>query len=197
MKRICVFAGSNLGSHPAYRTQARRLGEAIVKHGFELIYGGSKAGLMGIVADRVLELGGRVIGVMPTTLFRSLSRGEVVHTGLTELVEVKDMHERKATMGNLSDAYVALPGGYGTLEELFEVISWAQLGIHHKPIGLLNVEEYYVPLMRLVDHAVQAGFVPARGKDLLITADDAATLVDRLQAAKGPLSKPPAGRTRP
>jgi uncharacterized protein (TIGR00730 family) len=177
VKRICVFAGSNLGTHPMYKRHAQQLGEEIARNGLELVYGGSKVGLMGEVANAVLEHGGKVIGVMPTGLFR----GEIVHTGLSQLIEVKDMHERKATMGNLSDAYIALPGGFGTFEELFEVVSWAQIGIHRKPIGLLNVEGYYVPLLDMVDHAVKAGFVQEANKQLLLSADDSRALIQRLR----------------
>lgn len=182
MKWVCVFAGSNPGAHPAYLAHAQRLGEAIAAGGMGLVYGGSRMGLMGEVANRVLANGGQVIGVMPTGLFR----GELVHTGITQLIEVKDMHERKATMGNLSDAYIALPGGYGTFEELFEVISWAQLGIHRKPIGLLNVEGYYEPLLHMVDHAIQAGFVQDRGRALLVAAADSEELLARVQAYQPP-----------
>lgn len=177
MKRICVFAGSNLGNSSSYQVQARYLGEEIAKSGLELVYGGSSVGLMGEVANTVLERGGTVIGVLPTSLFR----GEFVHPGLTRLIEVKDMHERKATMGNLSDAFIALPGGYGTFEELFEVISWAELGIHQKPIGLLNVEGYYTPLLNMIDHAIRAGFVQERHKEVLVVAEDAPTLIKKLQ----------------
>jgi uncharacterized protein (TIGR00730 family) len=182
VKRICVFAGSNLGAHPKYKVQAQQLGEEIAKNGLELVYGGSRVGLMGEVANTVLAHGGTVIGVMPTGLFR----GELVHTGLSQLIEVKDMHERKATMGDLSDAYIALPGGYGTFEELFEVVSWAQLGIHQKPIGLLNIEGYYTPLLNLIDHAVQQGFVQEKHKELLVSAEDARTLIRLLDEYQRP-----------
>ncbi|WP_067934279.1 TIGR00730 family Rossman fold protein [Alicyclobacillus kakegawensis] len=178
MKRVCVFAGSSTGIDSAYTMAARQLGEAIAAEGWELVYGGSKAGLMGEVANTVLRQGGTVIGVMPTGLFQT----EVVHTGLSRFIEVKDMHERKAAMGDLSDAFVALPGGYGTFEELFEVVSWAQLGIHRKPIGLLNVQGYYVPLLQMVDHAVRAGFVRSASRRLLLAADNAQDLLDALKA---------------
>ncbi|BCJ87072.1 LOG family protein [Effusibacillus dendaii] len=182
MKRICVFAGSNLGTHPDYRQSAVRLGEEIVKNGLELVYGGSKVGLMGEVANKVLEHGGRVIGVMPTGLFR----GELVHTDLSELIEVKDMHERKAVMGKLADAYIALPGGLGTFEELFEAASWSQLGIHQKPIGVLNIADYYTPLIGMIEHAVNAGFVKDVHKQLLIAASDAGTLIQKLKQYRPP-----------
>lgn len=183
MKRICVFAGSNLGANPKYKLHAQKLGEEIARRGLELVYGGSRVGLMGEVANKVLELGGKVIGVMPTGLFR----GELVHTGLSQLIEVKDMHERKAMMSELSDAYIALPGGYGTFEELFEVVSWAQLGIHRKPIGLLNIERYYVPLLDMIEHAVKAGFVQDKHKQLLVSAEDARTLLTKLSEYRPPV----------
>ncbi|WP_342551995.1 TIGR00730 family Rossman fold protein [Paenibacillus sp. FSL R7-0652] len=154
MKRICVFAGSNPGNHPDYIEHAARLGQQIAGSGYELVYGGSCMGLMGAVADAALAAGGEVIGVMPTGLFR----GEVVHGGLTKLIEVGTMHERKAEMARLSDGFVALPGGMGTFEELFEVLCWAQIGIHRKPVGLLNVNGYYEPLMKMVEHSVHEGF---------------------------------------
>ncbi|UOF92410.1 TIGR00730 family Rossman fold protein [Fodinisporobacter ferrooxydans] len=183
MKRICVFAGSNLGSNPEYTTAAQDLGKAIAQNGFELVYGGSKVGLMGEVANQVLAHGGKAIGVMPTGLFR----GEIVHTGLTELIQVKDMHERKATMGNLADAYIALPGGYGTFEELFEVISWAQLGIHKKPIGVFNIAGYYSPLIEMIDHAIRGGFVQEVHKELLVSASDSQTLLKKLAEFRTPV----------
>ncbi|MBU5354302.1 TIGR00730 family Rossman fold protein [Paenibacillus barcinonensis] len=154
MKRICVFAGSNPGNHPDYTRHAAGLGRQIADSGYALVYGGSCMGLMGAVADAALAAGGEVIGVMPTGLFR----GEVVHSGLTQLIEVGTMHERKATMAQLSDGFIALPGGMGTFEELFEVLCWAQIGIHRKPVGLLNVNGYYEPLMKLVEHSVHEGF---------------------------------------
>jgi uncharacterized protein (TIGR00730 family) len=182
MKRICVFAGSNLGSNIEYTLHAQELGKEMAENGFELVYGGSKIGLMGEVANKVLEYGGKVTGVMPTGLFR----GEMVHTGLTELIEVKDMHERKATMSDLADAYIALPGGYGTFEELFEVISWAQLGIHKKPIGIFNIASYYTPLIDMIDHAVRGGFVQEAHKQLFVSASDSQTLLKKLKEFQSP-----------
>ncbi|RAS73853.1 TIGR00730 family Rossman fold protein [Priestia endophytica] len=156
MKRVCVFAGSNMGLNPEYAKQARELGRVIAMNGFHLVYGGSKLGLMGEVANGALEQGGHVTGVMPRGLFKE----EIAHRGVSDFIEVADMHERKAKMSELSDMYVALPGGYGTFEELFEVICWAQIGIHKKPIGLLNVEGYYDPLLQLIEHTVNSGFMP-------------------------------------
>ncbi|MCL6442720.1 MAG: TIGR00730 family Rossman fold protein [Alicyclobacillus sp.] len=183
MKRICVFAGSNLGTDPEYKLCSQKLGKAIVQNGLELVYGGSKVGLMAEVANEVLNHGGRVIGVMPTGLFR----GEMVHTGLSQLIEVKDMHERKATMNRLSDAFVALPGGYGTFEELFEVISWAQLGIHQKPVGVLNIAGYFTPLLNMIDHAVKAGFVQEAHKKLLVSASDPVSLIEKMRNYQAPI----------
>ncbi|MBN8251605.1 TIGR00730 family Rossman fold protein [Priestia flexa] len=154
MKAICVFAGSNSGVHPHYRNAAVELGAYMAQHDYKLIYGGSKMGLMGEVANEMLKHGGHVVGIMPKGLFS----GEIVHTALTELIEVSSMHERKATMHDLSDGYIALPGGFGTFEELFEALCWAQIGIHKKPVGLLNVNGYYNALMSMVEHAVTEGF---------------------------------------
>ncbi|UHA72181.1 TIGR00730 family Rossman fold protein [Paenibacillus sp. 481] len=177
MNKICVFAGSNLGVYPDYAEQARELGKLMAARDIELIYGGSVVGLMGEVANEVLKHGGKVTGIMPRGLFR----GEMVHTQLTKLIEVADMHERKATMNQLSDAFIALPGGLGTYEEMFEVLSWAQLGIHHKPAGLLNVRQFYTPLLDMVDHSIEAGFVKEEHKQLLLSAPDAASLLSQLQ----------------
>ncbi|MFM1653228.1 TIGR00730 family Rossman fold protein [Brevibacillus sp. B_LB10_24] len=182
MKRICVFAGSNRGVNPQFEQMAKALGIELAARGLELVYGGSNAGLMGCIANTVLERGGKAIGVMPTGLFR----GEMVHTGLTELYEVKDMHERKAKMGELADAFVALPGGYGTFEEVFEVVSWGQLGIHSKPVGLLNTAGYYTPLMEMVKTAVEAGFIPATHTELLICENEPAKLLERLHHYQPP-----------
>lgn len=176
MKRLCVFAGSNLGNHPSYELETIELGKEIARQNIELVYGGSINGLMGVLANTVLEYGGKVIGVMPTGLFKT----EIVHTKLTELIEVSDMHERKATMSKLSDGYVALPGGYGTFEELFEVVSWSQIGIHTKPIGLLNINEYYNPLIELVEHAVRAGFVKLTHTNVLRSSPHANKLIQQM-----------------
>ncbi|MGG1661224.1 TIGR00730 family Rossman fold protein [Brevibacillus sp. NRS-1366] len=177
MKRICVFAGSNPGVNPAFEQVAQELGRELVARDLDLVYGGSNMGLMGRVANAVLAGGGKAIGVMPTGLFR----GEIVHTGLSDLHEVGTMHERKAKMNDLSDGFIALPGGYGTFEEIFEVVSWGQIGIHSKPIGLLNVAGYYTPLMEMVNHATEAGFIPAMQGELIICESDPAVLLDRLR----------------
>jgi uncharacterized protein (TIGR00730 family) len=182
MKRICVFAGSSSGTLNAFTEQARELGKAIAENNLEIVYGGSKKGLMGELANSALQHGGKVVGIMPSLLFR----GELVHTGLTELIEVPDMHERKGKMSELADAYIALPGGFGTFEELFEVVSWSQLGIHQKPIGLLNVENFYTPLLEMIDHAVKRGFVKEEHKELMVSAEDGLTLIKRLKEFSRP-----------
>lgn len=177
MKRICVFAGSNPGVDPAFGQMAEKLGQELVSRDLELVYGGSNMGLMGRVANAVLTGGGKAIGIMPSGLFR----GEIVHTGLTEFHEVRTMHERKAKMSELSDGFVALPGGYGTFEEIFEVVSWLQIGIHNKPLGLLNVAGFYTPLMEMVEHASKAGFIHETQTKLLVCESDPALLLDRLK----------------
>lgn len=183
MKRICVFAGSNPGVNPAFEQVAQELGRELVKRDLDLVYGGSNMGLMGRVANAVLAGGGKAIGVMPTGLFR----GEIVHTGLSDLHEVGTMHERKAKMNDLSDGFIALPGGYGTFEEIFEVVSWGQIGIHSKPIGLLNVAGYYTPLMEMVKHATEAGFIPVMQGELIVCESDPAVLLDRLREYTPPV----------
>ncbi|MGG2063649.1 MULTISPECIES: TIGR00730 family Rossman fold protein [unclassified Bacillus (in: firmicutes)] len=183
MKRICVFAGSNVGERPEFQAEARQLGEILVQNNIELVYGGSCVGLMGEVANQVLELGGRVTGVMPRGLFR----GEIVHQGLTELIEVETMHERKAKMSELADAFIALPGGYGTFEELFEVVCWSQIGIHEKPVGLLNIADFYTPLLQMVDRAAEEGFMNPSNKELLVSAKTANELVPKMKEYKRPV----------
>lgn len=182
MKRICIYAGSNSGVSPMYGETAEQLGRVMAERGIALVYGGSKYGLMGRIADTVLKHGGEAIGVMPTGLFK----GEMVHTGLTELREVANMHERKALMLELSDALIALPGGLGTFEELFEAMSWSQLGIHRKPIGLLNCEQFYQPLYALVEHAIEAGFARESNRDLFVMDEQPTALVDKLAAFERP-----------
>ncbi|MDM5190679.1 TIGR00730 family Rossman fold protein [Bacillus sp. DX4.1] len=183
MRKICVFAGSNLGERAEFQVQARRLGEVLVQNNCELVYGGSCVGLMGEVANEVLRLGGRVTGVMPRGLFR----GEIVHEGLTELIEVETMHERKAKMGELADAFIALPGGYGTFEELFEVVCWSQIGIHEKPVGLLNIEAFYSPLLQMIERAAEEGFMNPSNKELLVSAATADELISSMKNYKRPV----------
>jgi len=160
-KRIGVFCGSSPGRRPAFAAAAAELGTRLARDGVGLVYGGGSVGLMGTVADAALAAGGEVLGVIPDML----AGKEVAHPGLTRLYLVKSMHERKALMAEMSDAFVALPGGFGTLDELFEAITWGQLGLHRKPIGLLDVEGYFAPLVSFVDRAVEDGFVrpPYRG----------------------------------
>lgn len=183
MKRICVFAGSNVGERPEFQAEAHQLGKILVQNNIELVYGGSCVGLMGEVANQVLELGGRVTGVMPRGLFR----GEIVHHGLTELIEVETMHERKAKMSELADAFIALPGGYGTFEELFEVACWSQIGIHEKPVGVLNISKFYTPLLQMVDRAAEEGFMNPSNKELLVAAQTADELFVQMKNYKRPV----------
>ena len=164
--RVCVYAGSSAGRDPAYAEAAAELGRTLAGRGIGVVYGGAHVGLMGIVADTALAHGGEVIGVIPGDLVRR----EIAHQGLTELREVGSMHERKALMAELSDAFVALPGGAGTLEELIEVYTWSQLGLHDKPMGVLNVAGYYDGLAALLDHAVQEGFLREQHRAALLVA---------------------------
>lgn len=186
LKRVCVFCGSSPGARPAYAEAARAMGRALAERGIGLVYGGGKVGLMGVVADAVLKAGGEVVGVIPEAL---LAR-EVGHGGVTELRVVRSMHERKATMADLSDAFVALPGGFGTWEEYCEVLTWAQLGIHPKPCGILNVAGYYDPLLALVDHAVSEGFVRPGHRTLVLQATDPAEMLDLLRDFRPPPTIP-------
>lgn len=182
MHRICVFAGSNVGIRPEYTEAARMLGQELAKRGLELVYGGASVGLMGIVANTVLAEGGEAIGVLPRGLFRR----EIPHKGLTEMHQVGSMHERKALMADLADGFIALPGGFGTFDELFEIITWAQLGLHSKPVGLLNAANYFEPLLALVQHASREGFIPAVHLSLLMYEDNPALLLDRFAGYKAP-----------
>ncbi|MNL29490.1 LOG family protein YvdD [compost metagenome] len=182
MKRICVFCGSKPGKRPEYLEAAQDLGSAMLAGGYGLVYGGASVGLMTVIADTVLEGGGEVIGVIPETL----QQREVAHTGLTELHVVKTMHERKALMASRSDAFIGMPGGYGTFEELFEVITWAQLGIHTKPVGLLNVEGYYDAFMALVDRAVEEDFIPPSHRGLIVVDATPEGLLAKLEAFELP-----------
>ena len=172
--RVCVFCGSSLGARPEFAEAARTFGRLLGERRIGLVYGGARAGLMGVVADAALAVGGEVIGVIP----RSLVEREIAHSGLSELRVVSSMHERKATMAELSDAFVALPGGLGTLEELFEVWTWAQLGIHRKRIALLDVSDFYAPLTAFLDHAVDEGFIKTPNRSGLIVATNPEGLLD-------------------
>ena len=182
MRRICVFCGSAVGVRPAYADAARGLGRELARRGLGLVYGGGSVGLMGVLADTVLGEGGEVIGVIPGPL----AARELAHAGLTKLHVVASMHERKATMVRLSDGFVALPGGLGTLEETLEVLTWAQLGIHGKPVGVLDVEGYWTGLERMLVHAVGEGFVRAEHAALLLFGTSAPELLDRFAAWRAP-----------
>jgi uncharacterized protein (TIGR00730 family) len=175
---ICVFTGSRHGSRPEYSDAARQLGRELVARNYGLVYGGGNVGLMKVIADTVLDLEGRVTGVIP----ESLVSKEVAHRGLSDLRIVKSMHERKATMAELSDGFIALPGGIGTMEEFFEVLSWAQLGIHGKPCGLLNTGGYYDHLIQFLDHAVGHGFLKPKHRSLLILANQPPEMLSRFEA---------------
>jgi len=179
MQRVCVFCGSRSGSKPLYADVTRRLGIALVKRGMTLVYGAGHIGLMGVLADAVLQAGGQAIGVIPQALVDK----ELAHAGLTEMHIVASMHERKAKMADLSDAFIALPGAYGTADELFEILTWAQLGLHAKPIGLLDVDGFFDPLLAWLDHTVREGFLREKHRDLLLKSDDPARLLDLLQSA--------------
>lgn len=179
MKSIAVYCGASSGADPVYADAARGLARALVEHNIGLVYGGGRVGLMGTIADEVLRLGGEATGVIP----KHLVEREVGHAGLTRLFVVKDMHERKAMMSDLADGFIAMPGGMGTLEELFEMVTWAQLGIHAKPIGLLNVNGFYDGLSAFIGHLVETGFVrPAHAELMQLDADPDA-LIRRLRAA--------------
>jgi uncharacterized protein (TIGR00730 family) len=182
LHRICVFCGSSHGLRDAYRESAAAMGRALAARGIALVYGGGGIGLMEVLADAALEAGGHVIGVIPEALVAK----ELAHRRLSELRVVDSMHERKALMGDLSDAFVALPGGYGTLEELYEVLTWAQLGLHAKPCGLLNVEAYYDPLLAFMDHAVAEQFIRPTHRQMLVVDDDVSRLLDLLIAYRPP-----------
>lgn len=176
MKRLAVYCGSNGGKDPRYRQLAADFGRELVSRGYDLVFGGGKVGMMGAVADAVLEAGGNVIGVIPDFL----ATKELLHAGVADMRQVADMHSRKALMAALSDAFVALPGGLGTLDELFETLTWSQLGLHAKPIGLLNIDGYFDPVMEFVDRAVKAGFCLPDHRDLFFAEPTAKGLLDRL-----------------
>jgi uncharacterized protein (TIGR00730 family) len=184
MRSVCVYCGSATGALPEYEAAAREFGQALAAAGLSLVYGGGRAGLMGVIADAVLSAGGEAFGVIPQLL---LDR-EIGHRGLTELHVVKDMHERKRMMADLADAFVALPGGAGTLEEFFEVYTWAQLGYHAKPIGILNVAGYYDPLLALLHHTIERGFMRPRYMDLLQVDAHPAALLAKCQNYVSPSS---------
>jgi uncharacterized protein (TIGR00730 family) len=180
MASICVFCGSSSGRRPEYARAAEELGHELAKRDISLVYGGAKVGLMGIVANAALEAGGRVIGVIPGALVEK----EVAHPGLTELRKVNSMHERKAVMADLSDAFIAMPGGFGTLDEFCEVLTWSQLGLHKKNCGVLNVCGYFDPLLALFDRAVAEGLLKASNRELVHSSEDPIRLVEVLLSAQ-------------
>ena len=182
MRRICVYCGSNLGAKPVYATVARELAEVLVRHDIELVYGGASKGIMGVIADRVLELGGKAHGVIPKLLVEK----EIAHEGLTEQHIVTSMHERKSMMAALSDGFIALPGGFGTLEELIEILTWAQLRFHDKPCGLLNVQGYFDHLLSYLDHAEAEGFLKTENRRMLLSDTDPAGLVGQFERYTAP-----------
>ncbi|MBP1223934.1 TIGR00730 family Rossman fold protein [Flavobacterium sp. 1355] len=177
MKRITVFCGSSFGNEAIYKEQATLLGQTLAKHNIELVYGGANVGLMGAVADGVLNEGGKVIGVLPDFL-RSK---EIAHLGLTELILVESMHERKTKMNDLCDGVIALPGGFGTLEELFEMVTWAQLGLHKKPIAILNIDGFYDSLVELTNTMVEKGFLKNVNQKMLLVSDNIDDLLDKMK----------------
>ena len=182
MARICVFCASTPGLRPSYAEGARALARALVEGGHSLVYGGGNVGLMGVIADAVMAQGGEVVGVIPHTLMAR----EIGHTGVTRLHVVDSMHERKALMADLSDAFVALPGGVGTFEELFEAITWTQLGLHRKPCGLLNVDGFYDGLLQFLDHAWAEGFIKPETRAIVSAGTDPAALLRTLLATPMP-----------
>ena len=182
MKRITVFCGSSFGNEEIYKEQAALLGETLAKQNIELVYGGANVGLMGAVADAVLSKGGKVIGVLPNFL-RSK---EIAHQGLTELILVESMHERKTKMNDLCDGVIALPGGFGTLEELFEMLTWAQLGLHKKPIAILNINGFYDPLIQLTEVMVSKGLLKEANQQMLLVSDTIDHLLDKMNNYTAP-----------
>jgi len=180
--RYTVFCGSSSGNKKEYRTEATALGEALAKHEIGVVYGGAKVGLMGAIADGALAHGGEVIGVLPYFL----ADVELGHTGLTALYHVDTMHERKAKMDELSDGIIALPGGYGTLEEFFEVLTWGQLGLHKKPIALLNIAGFYDPLMQMINRMVEQGFLKQENREMIIISADIEDLLQQMSQYEAP-----------
>lgn len=185
LQSVAVFCGSSSGDNPVFHTTAHRLGETLARRGKTIVYGGARVGLMGALADGALSQGGKVIGVLPTFL----RPRELAHQQLTELILVDSMHERKTMMNDLCQAVIALPGGFGTLEELFETITWSQLGLHEKPIGLLNVNAYYTPLLTLIDNMVSSRFLKEVHRDMLLVSTDIEDLLDQMAHYTAPRVK--------
>jgi uncharacterized protein (TIGR00730 family) len=178
LNRICVFCGTNPGSQPAYGAAARKLGQILAEQGIELVYGGASVGIMGELADSVQEHGGHVTGIIPQQLMEK----EAAHTGIPNLIVVASMHQRKSQMADMSDGFIALPGGIGTLEGFFEILTWGQLGIHAKPSGILNVEGYFDGLTGFLDHAVREGFLTEVHRQHIIVESDSRRLLERMRA---------------
>lgn len=183
---VCVFCGSRSGKHPAYAESAQEVGRALARRGWGLVYGGGRVGMMGAVATTTLEAGGEVVGVIP----HSLAEKEIAQTDVTELIVVDTMHQRKEIMSDRADAFIALPGGYGTCDELFEILTWAQLGIHRKPVGLLNVNGFFDTLLAWLDHMQAEDFLRPVYRQLLIVEDNVDRLMDRLEAYRPDRSLP-------
>jgi uncharacterized protein (TIGR00730 family) len=186
VRRVCVFCGSSFGQDAVFERAARALGAGLAARGVGLVYGGGNVGLMGALADAALAGGGEVIGVIP----QALVARELAHRGLSELRVVSSMHQRKALMAELAEAFIALPGGYGTLDELCEILTWAQLGLHQKACGLLNLAGYYDGLLAQIDRAVQAGFIRGQHRRLMVVAQDPETLLDAVLPVRAPAVKP-------
>ncbi len=182
MRRICVYCGSNTGTRPDYAEAAKNLAEVLVRRDLELVYGGAAKGIMGVIADTVLEHGGTAHGVIP----KLLEEKEIAHGGLTQLHVVASMHERKSMMAELSDGFIALPGGFGTLEEIIEILTWGQLQFHDKPCGVLNVSGYFDHLMAYLDHAEREGFLRAENRQMLLQDTDPAGLIRQFERYKAP-----------
>lgn len=184
MQRLCIYCGSSAGDDPVYREAAAALGATLARRGIGVVYGGARVGLMGTVADAALDAGGEVIGILPAVL----QERELAHPRLTRLEIVDSMHRRKARMAELADGFIALPGGLGTLEELFEMLTWGQLGFHGKPCAVLNVAGYYTPLLRFLDAGVDAGFIRPEYRALLLDAVTADTLLPRMREFRAPVA---------
>ncbi|MFW5500066.1 MULTISPECIES: TIGR00730 family Rossman fold protein [unclassified Maridesulfovibrio] len=182
MKSICIFLGANPGNDPKYAQAARNMGRELAQRGLTTVYGGSRTGLMGILAESTLEAGGKVIGVIPESLYKI----EIAHTDLTELHVADSMHERKALMAELSDGFIAMPGGIGTMDEIFEIFTWAQLGFHSKPCGLLNVDGYYDKLLSFLDGVVEEGFLKDMHREKLLTAETPDLLIESFATYEPP-----------
>ncbi len=183
IKTICVFGGARTGARPAYVEAARALGATLANDGLQIVFGGGSIGMMGAMADAALAAGGKVIGVIP----HGLAAREIAHGGVTELIRVDSMHQRKALMEVRSDAFIAMPGGFGTFEELFEMITWLQLGLHRKPIGVLNVQGFWDPVLAQIDRAITEGFIPETLRQAVVVADEPAALVQKVRSHSPPL----------